>query len=100
MPGISPEQRIERRCQELFFRDDRLAAFFLPPFFAELFLADVFFAEDFLAPFFADFFLGAFAPSLRASESPIAMACFFEVTFFPEPLFNVPRLRSCMAFST
>jgi hypothetical protein len=40
-------------------------------------------------------------PSRRASESPMAMACFRLVTFFPDfPLFSVPCLRSCIAFST
>lgn len=45
-------------------------------------------------------FLGAFFPSLRASESPIAMACLRLVTFFPEPERRVPRFRSCIAAST
>jgi hypothetical protein len=44
---------------------------------------------------------GTFAPSLRASERPIAIACLRLVTFLPErPLRNVPRLRSRMTFST
>ena len=43
---------------------------------------------------------GTFAPLLRASERPIAIACFLLVTFFPLPLRKVPRLRSCIAFST
>jgi hypothetical protein len=45
-----------------------------------------------------DFFAGTLAPSRRASERPIAIACFLLVTFFPErPLRSVPRLRSCIA---
>jgi hypothetical protein len=45
-----------------------------------------------------DFFAGTLAPSRRASDSPIAIACFLLVTFFPErPLLSVPRLRSCIA---
>ena len=28
------------------------------------------------------------------------MACFFDVTFLPEPLFRVPFLRSSMTFFT
>src|SRR6185369_9302226 len=41
------------------------------------------------------FLRGTFAPSRRASESPIAIACFRLVTFLPErPLFNFPCLRS------
>jgi hypothetical protein len=90
------------------------------PFFAAVFLAVDFFAADFLtavffagvflaAPFFAaafdrpppeDDFLGTFAPSSRASERPMAMACFLDVTFLPLPLFSSPRFLSCMARST
>jgi hypothetical protein len=44
---------------------------------------------------------GTFAPACRASDKPIAMACLRLVTFLPErPLRSVPRLRSCIAFST
>jgi hypothetical protein len=47
------------------------------------------------------FFAGTFAPALRASDSPIAMACLRLVTFFPElPDRRVPFLRSCIVFST
>ena len=43
-------------------------------------------------------FLELCAPRRRASESPIAIACFRLVTFLPErPLRNVPRLRLCIA---
>ncbi len=46
-------------------------------------------------------FFGTFAPAWRASESPMAMACLRLFTVLPElPLFNVPALRSCMAFAT
>jgi len=46
-------------------------------------------------------FLGTLPPSRLASESPIAIACFRLVTFFPErPDFSVPCFRSCIAFST
>jgi hypothetical protein len=46
-----------------------------------------------------DFFLrGTFAPERRASDSPMAIACFLLLTFWPErPLRNVPFLRSCIA---
>ena len=45
--------------------------------------------------------LGTFAPDLRASERPIAMACLRLVTFLPDrPLRNVPRLRSRIARAT
>ena len=38
---------------------------------------------------------------MRASESPIAMACFLLLTFLPErPLLSVPDLRFFMARST
>src|SRR5260370_14051424 len=48
-----------------------------------------------------DFLLGTFAPAFRASDSPIAIACFLLVTFLPDrPLFRVPSFRSCIAFST
>jgi hypothetical protein len=44
---------------------------------------------------------GTFAPSRRASESPMAMACSRLVTFLPlRPLFNVPCFFSCIARST
>jgi len=72
--------------EERFFEDD---------FFED----DFFFDEDFLE----DDFLrdGTLPPSRRASERPIAIACLRLVTFFPEPpLFSVPCLRSCIAFST
>src|SRR3979409_1331362 len=64
---------------------------------AHLFLDEAFFFADF---FFEDFF-GTFPPSLRASDNPIAIACFLLVTFLPDlPLFRVPSLRSCIAFLT
>ena len=49
----------------------------------------------------AAFLGGTFPPSFRASESPIAIACFLLVTFLPErPLLRVPFFRSCIALST
>ena len=49
----------------------------------------------------ADFFLGTFLPARRASDKPIAMACFRLLTLLPErPIFNVPRLNSCIDFPT
>src|SRR5437762_13647568 len=51
--------------------------------------------------FDADFLRGTLPPAFRASESPIAIACFLLVTFFLDrPLFKVPSFRSCIAFST
>ena len=44
------------------------------------------------------FRLGTFAPFSRASERPIAIACFRLVTRLPlRPLFSVPCLRLCIA---
>ena len=63
--------------------------------------------EAFLEAFFADFFfdfllgLGTLAPSRRASDKPIAIACLRLVTFLPErPERRVPRLRSRMLLAT
>lgn len=57
----------------------------------------------FLSYFFLDedCLRGTFPPAFRASDNPMAIACFLLVTFLPElPLFNVPFFRSCIAFST
>jgi hypothetical protein len=44
---------------------------------------------------------GTLAPARRASERPMAMACFRLVTFFPEPpLRKVPRFRSLITLAT
>jgi hypothetical protein len=50
----------------------------------------------------ADFFFGGtFAPDLRASDRPIAIACFRLLTFLPDlPDFNFPRFISCIALPT
>lgn len=40
------------------------------------------------------------AAERRASDRPIAIACFGFVTFLPLPLFSLPRLNSCISFST
>jgi hypothetical protein len=83
--GFAGDQRL---------RDDFFAElFFEGPFFEELFLDELFFA--------ADFFFGTFAPSLRASDSPMAIACFRLVTFLPlRPLFSVPLFFSRIARAT
>ena len=73
-----------------FFDDDD--ADFLdeePPFFE----AD--FDEDFDDDDLRD---GTLSPSERASEMPIAMACWRLFTFPPEPLFNFPSPYSCITF--
>jgi len=57
--------------------------------FRDFFLGLLFW-EVFLVLFFA-FLAGTFLPALRASERPMAIACFRLLTFLPErPLFNVP----------
>jgi hypothetical protein len=67
-------------------------------FFFALDLLELFFVEDF---FFEDFFAGTFAPSARASESPIAIACLRLFTVLPlRPLLSLPRLNSCISRST
>jgi hypothetical protein len=63
-------------------------------FFEGLFLELLFFDEE-------DFFFGTLAPSLRASERPIAIACFRLVTFFPlRPLFSLPLFFSRITRAT
>jgi hypothetical protein len=66
-------------------------------FFEEDLRPEDFFDADFLPD---DFFFGTLPPARCASDSPIAIACFLLVTFLPEPLFSVPRLRSRIVFST
>lgn len=49
----------------------------------------------------ADFFFGTFAPERRASDRPMAIACFRLFTFFPlRPLFNVPLFIAFISRST
>jgi len=44
---------------------------------------------------------GTFFPERRASDNPIAIACFGFVTFFPlRPDFSLPRLNSCISLFT
>jgi hypothetical protein len=93
--------------RELDLREEDLLEllFFALDFFALLFFEPLFFADDF---FEADFFFaalrpgggGTFAPSLRASDKPIAMACFGFFTLLPLPDFSLPRLNSCISRST
>ena len=49
------------------------------------------------ADFLRDDFRGTFAPFFLASLNPIAIACLRLFTRPPEPLFNVPFLRRCIA---
>src|SRR3954447_1857065 len=91
------QDRDSYRFFEDFFDD------FFVDFFEEDFFDDDFFELDFFAlDFFEDdFFAGTLPPSRRASDNPIAIACLRLFTFLPEPpLFSVPCLRSCIAFST
>jgi hypothetical protein len=81
---------------EAFFEDADLRDFVEVPFFEDdaFFDDEAFFDEDFLAG-------GTLPPAARASDNPIAIACLRLVTFLPDPpLFSVPRLRSCIVFST
>lgn len=48
----------------------------------------------------AAFLRGTLAPDRRASDNPIAIACFGFVTFRPLPDFSLPRLNSCISRST
>ena len=79
------------RFDDDFFRDE------------DFFLEDDFFLdEDFFRPpddFFDEERLrGTFAPFSRASERPMAIACFRLVTFRPlRPLLSVPDFRLCIA---
>lgn len=75
----------------------RFAAVFLPPFEPARFPgAEVRFDAPFFdVAFLPAFFRGTFAPDFRASESPMAMACFLLFTFLPDrPLLSLPCLRS------
>jgi hypothetical protein len=59
------------------------------------------FLVDAFAAFLPVFFFGTFAPSARASDRPIAIACLRLLTFLPEPpLFSVPALRFFIARPT
>jgi hypothetical protein len=49
-------------------------------------------------PVFAEAFFGTLPPAARASDNPIATACFRLVTFLPLlPLRNFPSFISCIA---
>jgi hypothetical protein len=78
------EDFLEEDFRDVLVVDERLEAFFF---------------ADFRPPD-EDFFGGTFPPSRRASDNPIAIACFLLFTLRPEPLFRVPRLRLCIALFT
>jgi hypothetical protein len=48
----------------------------------------------------ADLVFDTLPPSSRASDNPIAIACFLLVTFFPEPLFPACAHASPSTFFT
>jgi hypothetical protein len=62
-----------------------------------LFRADLMFFRADVLSFRVDLRLGTFAPLLRASFSPIAIACLRLFTERPEPLFSVPLFRRRIA---
>ena len=97
----------------LFFDETLLDAPFLEELFLEVDLRPPlldFLEADFLEELFFDAdldlpdllaFLGTLAPDFLASDKPIAIACFREVTFLPlRPLFSFPRFSSCNALLT
>ena len=73
-----------------FFR--RLDFFRLPDFFRPV--------DFFRLDFFELRFRGTLPPFARASESPIAIACFRLFTLRPLPLLSVPFLRRRIALPT
>jgi hypothetical protein len=77
-----------------------LGADFLAAFLGAAFLA-AFLGAAFLDDDFDDFLVGTLAPSFLASDKPIAIACFREVTFLPLlPDYSFPSCISCITFST
>lgn len=65
--------------------------------FEELFFEELLFDELRLVELF---FRGTFLPFDRASDRPIAIACFLLFTFRPLPDLSVPFLRRRIALST
>ena len=98
---LRDDLRAEPRLEALLREAHRLPAVFRADFFfgaVLLFVADFRFVADFFA---APFFLGTLAPSLRASERAMAIACFRLVTFLPlPPLRSVPLFFSRITSST
>src|SRR5271165_5253992 len=74
-----------------------------PPLRPRLHLRQARASDDPLALYVADFFLagGTFAPALRASDRPIAIACLGFVTFCPlRPDFSLPCFIAFISRST
>jgi hypothetical protein len=95
-----------RPLRYFFFAVDFLVVdFFEDDFFVEDFLEEDRFAVAFFVDFLEDFFEvflagGTLPPASRASDSPIAIACFGFVTFRPLPERRRPRLNSCISSPT
>ena len=89
---------------ELFFEvpldffDEPALDFFVVDFFAVDFFVVDFFAVDFFDEDFGGG--GTLPPSRRASDKPIAIACFLLFTFWPELLRSFPSFNSCIVCST
>ena len=83
-----------------------VASLTVPPGFLGALIAHFRFDAAFFRPplvFRFDGAFGTFAPFARASDNPIAIACFLLVTlppFPPRPLRNVPFFRFFIALST
>jgi hypothetical protein len=108
-PFFDPPLEERLFVEELFVERDFVERDFVDVDLRDFVLDDLREVEDFFDPvdffeddfFDADFLAGTLPPSARASERPIAIACLRLLTVLPEPpLFNVPRFRSCIAFST
>jgi hypothetical protein len=82
------------------FAEAFLAAFFGAAFLPAVFLLPVFFAEAFFFAALPSGGGGIFAPLSRASDNPIAIACFGFVTLAPLPLFSLPSLNAFISRST
>jgi hypothetical protein len=84
--------------KKFYFRDLDLLLFFGVA--ARFFAGRPILRVDFFAAFLAVFFAGTFAPFLRASDNPMAIACLRLVTFLPDrPEVSDPFffLRSALA---
>jgi hypothetical protein len=112
---------VELFLLELFLPELFRPELFLAELFLGLFLEAVFFAGDFRAALFlaalflvplllAELFFfaeadrdgggGTLAPDLRASDKPMAMACFGFFTLRPLPDFSLPFLKAFISRST
>jgi hypothetical protein len=98
-PGMTNSDRLLRRASLLAKEVSEPPSYVR--FFAEFFPLLRVFEADFFEDDRDTAFFGTLAPSRRASDSPMAMACLRLVTLRPEPpLFRVPALRFFIARST